>query len=165
MRVTASILTALALAATATLGVSARADAPATPGAMIMLPGESAIQWSQSPPSLPHNTRISVLSGDPAKPGPFVLRLTVPADTVIAPHTHNTPESLTVLSGLIWHDMGKTIDKARGQEMSTGGFVFLPADMPHSLWTASAPAVIEVSGTGPFGLNYINPADDPSTTH
>ena len=165
MRVTRSILTALAVATTATAGVSARADAPAAPGAMIMLPGDAAIQWSPAPPSLPHNTRISVLAGDPSKPGPFVLRLVVPPDTVIAPHTHNTAESLTVLSGLIWHDMGRTIDKARGQEMSTGGFVFLPGDMPHSLWTASAAAEIEVSGTGPFGLHYINPADDPSTTH
>ena len=34
--------------------------------------------------------------------------------------------------------------------------------MPHSLWTKDQPAVIQVNGTGPFGLNYVNPADDPS---
>ncbi|MDR7036600.1 hypothetical protein J2X36_001341 [Methylobacterium sp. BE186] len=33
---------------------------------------------------------------------------------------------------------------------------------PDALWTDSEPAVLQVSGTGPFGLTYINPADDPS---
>lgn len=129
---------------------------------MAMLPDDAAVQWSPSPPSLPHNTQISILSGDPAKPGPFTLRLRMPAGTVIAPHTHATAENLTVLSGAIVHDMGDTIDKARGRPLGQGGFVFLPADMPHSLWTTTGDAEIQVSGTGPFGLHYINPADDPS---
>ncbi len=30
---------------------------------------------------------------------------------------------------------------------------------------ASEPAVIQVTGTGPFGVQYINPADDPSKSH
>jgi hypothetical protein len=34
--------------------------------------------------------------------------------------------------------------------------------MPHSLWTGTSAAEIQVNGTGPFGLHYINPADDPS---
>ena len=43
-----------------------------------------------------------------------------------------------------------------------GGFVYLPANMPHSVWTADTEFIVQVTGTGPFGLNYVNPADDPS---
>lgn len=145
----------LVLLATTT---SFAADGPG----MAMLPDDAAVNWGPPPASLPHNTQFSILSGDPAKPGPFTLRLRMPAGTVIAPHTHATAENLTVLSGAIMHDMGNTIDKARAKPLGTGAFVFLPGDMPHSLWTTTEAAEIQVSGTGPFGLHYINPADDPS---
>ena len=29
-------------------------------------------------------------------------------------------------------------------------------------WTTDEPVELQVNGSGPFGLNYINPADDPS---
>ena len=142
------------------LGTGAGAVAGDAPG-MTVLPDDAAVHWGPSPPSLPSSTQISILSGDPAQPGPFTLRLRMPAGTVIAPHTHATAENLTVLSGAIVHDMGETMDKARGRPLAAGGFVFLPGDMPHSLWTTTEAAEIQVSGTGPFGLHYINPADDP----
>ena len=145
------------------LGTGAAAPAAGAP-TMTVLPDDSAVQWSQSPPSLPSNTRISILSGDPAQPGPFTLRLRMPAGTVIAPHTHATAENLTVLSSAIVHDMGETMDKARGRPVAASGFVFLPGNMPHSLWTTTEAAEIQVTGTGPFDLHYINAADDPSQT-
>lgn len=128
----------------------------------IVVPDDLAAQWAPAPASLPQGMKISLLAGDPSKPGPFVLRLTMPANTVIMPHTHSTPETVTVLSGNLYHDLGKTIDKSTAKELHTGGFVYLPADHPHSLWTTSVPTEMEVTGTGPFGLNYVNPADDPS---
>ena len=91
-----------------------------------------------------------------------MLRVRFPAHTIVAPHTHATAENLTVLSGSIVHDMGGTLDQGRGQQMAAGGFVYLPGGMPHSVWTTAEPAEVQVTGTGPFGLSYINPADDPS---
>ena len=151
---------------TAILGVlTALATGPVLAGpadTMVLLQDSAAAHWAAAPASLPKGIQISLLMGDPSKPGPFVLRLKIPANTVIAPHTHATPETVTVLTGGLDHDMGETLDKRRGQHLETGGFVYLPADMPHSLWTAAQAAEIEVSGTGPFGLHYVNPADDPS---
>lgn len=131
-------------------------------GGMILLPSDAAVQWAPAPPSLPKGTKLSVLAGDPAQPGPFVLRVLFPANTTVAPHTHATTENLTVLSGSIVHGMGETLDRARGQPLAAGGFVYLPGGMPHSVWTTAEPAEVQVTGTGPFGLNYVNPADDPS---
>ncbi len=127
---------------------------------MILLPGEKAVKWNTAPPSLPPNVKISLIAGDPALAGPFTLRLRVPANTVLAPHTHAKLESVTVLSGKIYHEVGEKLDKAKGSLLVTGGFVSLPAEMAHSLWT-TATTVIQVTGVGPFDLHYINPSDDP----
>lgn len=134
----------------------------ATGGGMVLVPGNAAVRWTPAPASLPKGTQLAVLAGDPAKPGPFVLRVRFPANTTVAPHTHSTAENLTVLSGSLMHAMGPTLDKHRGDQLGRGGFVYLPGGMPHSVWTTAEPAEVQVTGTGPFGLNYVNPADDPS---
>ena len=131
------------------------------PTGMVLLKDDSAVAWGPPPASLPKGMQFCVLAGNPDKPGPFTLRLKIPANFVIAPHTHATSENLTVLTGAIVHDMGNTLVRTRGKTVDTGGFVFLSGNTPHSLWTNSSPAEIQVTGTGPFGLHYINPADDP----
>lgn len=131
-------------------------------GPMIMVPGGAAVAWQAGPPNLPKGSQIAVLAGDPGKSGPFVLRVKFPPNTVVAPHRHATAENLTVLSGDIYHGMGEALDKTRGERLGPGGFVFLPGMMPHSVWTTGAESIVQVTGTGPFGLLYVNPADDPS---
>jgi quercetin dioxygenase-like cupin family protein len=129
---------------------------------MALLPGPDAVQWGPAPPTLPKGTKAAVLLGDPGKPGLFVLRIWAPPHSVVAPHTHNTAEMLTVISGEMYHEMGEKLDKNAGDRIKAGGFVYLPAQMAHSTWTGDEPTVVQVTGTGPFGINYINPADDPS---
>jgi uncharacterized RmlC-like cupin family protein len=107
---------------------------------------------------------MAVLTGDPAKRGPFVLRIKFPANTLVAAHTHNTAETLTVLRGTLYHAMGGQLEKTQGKRLSMGGFVYLPAGIPHSVWTTTSESIVQVTGTGRFGLNYVNPADDPSRT-
>ena len=129
---------------------------------MALVPSSAAVKWAPGPATLPKGTQIVVLTGDPGKPGPFVLRVKFPPNSVVAPHWHATAENLTVLSGPFFHGMGDKLDKNHGEELTTGGFVYLPAKMNHYVWTTSAEVVVQVTGTGPFGVNYVNPADDPS---
>jgi quercetin dioxygenase-like cupin family protein len=129
---------------------------------MTLIPSAAAIHWAPAPPSLPKGTQLVVINGDPAKPGPFVLRVKFPPNTVVAPHTHATAENLTVLTGTLYHGMGKTLEKAQGKRLTSGGFVYLPPDMPHSVWTTGTESIVQVTGTGPFALKYVNEADDPS---
>ncbi|AIQ90472.1 cupin [Methylobacterium phyllosphaerae] len=150
-----------AAAALAMLGGFGPASAADHAGLVVVPDGASAT-YEPGPPNLPRGTQISRIAGDPSKPGAFVLRVKVPANTVIAPHTHSKPETLTILSGSIHHAHGRTLDKTKGSVLKAGGFVYLPEDMPHSLWTTDEPVELQVNGSGPFGLNYINPADDPS---
>ena len=129
---------------------------------MVVFPDGAAVTYQPGPPNLPRGTQVAMVSGDPAKPGPFVLRVKLPPDTVIAPHTHAQPETLTILSGTIYHQHGTRIDRPTGAALKPGGFVYLPQDMPHALWTTGEPVELQVNGSGPFGLNYIDPADDPT---
>ncbi len=129
---------------------------------LIVQPDNTGFRYAPAPASLPKGTQISNLLGDPANPGPFVIRLIFPAHTDIRPHTHSKPETVTILSGTIYHEHGPTLVRDQGTRLAAGGFVYLPEAMPHSLWTTDQPATIQVSGTGPFGLQYVNPADDPS---
>ena len=150
------------VAALAVLAAGGQGAAAQDAGSMILVPGGAAVPWQNNPPGLPKGAQIAVLAGDPGKPGPFVLRVKFPPGSVVAPHRHATAENLTVLSGDLYHGMGEKLDKAHGDRMEPGGFVFLPAMMPHSVWTAATESVVQVTGTGPFGLIYVNPEDDPS---
>lgn len=121
----------------------------------------SSVKFGDAPPSLPPGGKMAVLSGDPTKPGPFVIRAQVPAGYKVPPHWHPTDENLTILSGTVAIGMGDTWDEAKMQTVPTGGLVVLPAEMRHSFLARSA-ATFQVHGNGPFAVNYVNPADDPS---
>lgn len=134
-------------------------------GSMLMLPNGDSVKWQPGPADLPKGSQIAVLAGDPGQPGPFVLRVKFPPNTLVAPHRHATAENLTVLTGQFYHAMGEKVDKSSGEQMKPGGFVYLPGQMPHYVWTTDTESVVQVTGTGPFGLIYVNPSDNPGKTN
>lgn len=122
------------------------------------------LKWGPGPPSLSKGAQIAVVAGDPGKEGPFVIRLKFPAGFKVAPHWHPTDEHVTVLSGTMALGMGEKFDPAALKNLSAGSFAMLPAEMRHFAM-ATTEATIQVHGKGPFVLNYVNPADDPSKTN
>jgi quercetin dioxygenase-like cupin family protein len=138
---------------------AAWAQAPAAgPAHTVVTP--ATLQWGPGPPALPKGVMVTVLSGDPGQPGPYVLRAKLPAGYVIKPHWHPTDENLTVLSGELKAGMGDAIDEKSMETMTAGSFARMPATMRHYV-IAKAETVLQVHGTGPFVLTYVNPADDP----
>jgi quercetin dioxygenase-like cupin family protein len=119
------------------------------------------VKWGPAPPSLRKGAELALISGNPAAAGPFVIRLKVPAGYIIAPHWHPTDEHVTVISGTFALGMGEKIDKATMKEMPAGSYGMLPAEMRHYAMAKTA-SIVQVHGMGPFVLNYVNPADDPS---
>jgi len=121
----------------------------------------AAVKWMDAPPFLPKGSKLAVLVGDPSKPEPFTIRLQMPNGYKIAPHTHPTDEHVTVLSGVLRAGMGpKWDDKSLG-DFAAGSYANMAATMPHYV-EAKGPTVVQVHGVGPFVVNYVNPADDPS---
>jgi anti-sigma factor ChrR (cupin superfamily) len=126
-----------------------------------MMTGAADMKWGPVPPIFEKGAFVTVVAGDIAKPGPFVVRLKMPAGYKIAPHWHPTDENVTVLAGTFALGMGETFDEASMNEMTVGGFALLPAEMRHYAM-AKTDAMVQVHGNGPFVLTYVNPADDPS---
>jgi hypothetical protein len=118
------------------------------------------LKWGDAPPSLPKGAKLAVLHGDPSKEGPFVFRLKVPANYKIAPHTHPSAYTVTVLSGTPSVGMGEKVETKSMHALKAGSFHYLPAKTSH-YWSMKGPAEMQVQGTGPFGITYANPDDDP----
>jgi hypothetical protein len=149
------------LLAAALCAVSAGAFAadPAQSGdAKVIAPNE--LKWGDAPPSLPKGAKLAVLLGDPGKEGPFVFRLKMPANYRIPPHNHPAAYSVTVLSGTPSMGIGEKVDAKAAHALKPGSFHYLPAKTSH-YWNSKGPAELQVQGTGPFGINYVNPDDNP----
>lgn len=118
-----------------------------------------ALKWVD-PPTFP-GAKLALVHGNPAQEGPFVYRLKMPANYKIAPHYHKAAENVTVLSGTFFIGLGEKFDQGSGKELPVSGFVSIPATHRHFAWAGSQETLVQVHGTGPTDITFVNPADDP----
>ena len=118
------------------------------------------LRWNDGPASLPPGARYTVLEGDPAKEGPILLRIKLPDGFRIAPHTHPKDERVTVLSGTLFLGTGEAFDEKAAGELPAGSYGKTAAGTPHFGWVKGE-TVLQLHGTGPWGVEYLNRADDP----
>ena len=128
---------------------------------IMVMPSE--IKWVNGPASLPPGAKIVVIEGDLSKAAPFTFRLKMPANYKIAPHWHPAIEHVTVLSGTLYFGNGDTFDTAKAKAFPAGSFMAMPASHTMFGWAEATAdeTVIQVHGVGPWGITYVNPADDP----
>jgi len=131
----------------------------AKPAHVVLTPSE--MKWGDPPPVFEKGASFSVVAGDPGKAGFYVVRLRMPAGYKIAPHWHPKDEHVTVLSGSFALGMGDKFEKASMKALPADSYALLPAEMRHFAMATTA-ATVQVDGQGPFVMNYVNPADDPS---
>src|SRR5262249_38988652 len=98
--------------------------------------------------------------GRPTKAEVVVLRVKLPANYQVPPHTHPYSETITVISGSLGNGMGEKFEK-KGEMLKPGSFFALPAKHAHFVWTGNEEVIIQVQFVGPGVIDYINPADDP----
>jgi quercetin dioxygenase-like cupin family protein len=118
------------------------------------------IKWGSTPPSLPAGAEAAVLYGDPAREGMFALRVRMPKGYKIAPHTHPKPEVITVISGQFSLGMGARPDRAGVETLPAGSFSSMPPGVAHYAFV-DEDTVVQISSTGPWGIDYLDPKDDP----
>ncbi len=144
-------------AAAMMLGAAALAQ-PAGPRPVVVTPSE--MSWiSQGPLAAPGMEQLNLV-GNPSKPGPYTLRLKFPKGFRIAPHTHPDYREVTILSGVFATGYGETFDHAKLKTLPAGSFYTEPANMPHFI-EIEEDTILQVSGTGPSGRNFVNPSDNP----
>jgi len=118
------------------------------------------VQWKPFP-AFPARARLAVLVGHPAKAGPYVIRVRMPAGERMMPHRHREDRVYTVISGVFYIGVGESLDENRLTAHAPGSVLVLPAGTPHFHWARSGEYITQVSAIGPLGLEYLDPADNP----
>ncbi|HVR80939.1 MAG TPA: cupin domain-containing protein [Luteimonas sp.] len=131
--------------------------APAVSAHVMLDPAQ--LKWGDAPPALGKGAQLVVLSGDPGKAGPYVMRLKTPPGFKIALHWHPGDEHVTVISGDVSLRMGDG-PEVHSHTFNRGGYALLPAKMHHAASTKGG-MIVQVEGMGPFEINYVDPKDDP----
>ena len=166
---TRKMITAATLLAFACLSIALAADdhdngakpagarAGAAHGAITILPAD--VQWKDTP-GLPPGAKVAVLEGDPTKEGYFAMRVKLPDGFRIPPHFHPCHERVTVISGTFHLGHGEKFDKSAAKALPAGAYWSMAPGMRHFAW-AEGETIVQVNTTGPWGITYVNPADDP----
>ncbi len=116
------------------------------------------LQWSAT--QLP-GMEMATLSGDPAKEGEYVIRLKLADGTKLPPHWHANDEHITVMRGAFGIGPGILFDDTKLEVLQPGIYVRIPKAMRHFA-LAKGETVVQVQGTGPFVIHWVNPADVPA---
>jgi mannose-6-phosphate isomerase-like protein (cupin superfamily) len=92
----------------------------------------------------------AILFGDPAKPGPYVMRIKwLPKNNFSRPHTHPNDRFFVVISGTWWVGSGTKYDPDSTVAVKPGSYVIHYAGKPHYDGAKDEEAVIQVWGMGP----------------
>jgi quercetin dioxygenase-like cupin family protein len=98
-------------------------------------PGQSAfrailpeqIEWRPFP-AFPQAARRAILVGEPSQPGPYVVRVKMPAGGMLMPHSHPEDRIYTVMSGAFYIGLGERFDETRLRAYPPGSLVVLPGN-------------------------------------
>lgn len=126
-------------------------------GHVSILPSE--LKWSDAPSVAP-GAQIAVIEGDLKTAAPFTFRLKLPANSRIGVHTHPVVERVTVMSGTFYLGIGDKFDPPKARGYTPGGITIMPVGMPMFVFVKEE-TVIQIHGTGPWGINFLNPGDGP----
>jgi quercetin dioxygenase-like cupin family protein len=124
---------------------------------MIVTPND--LKWTDVS-SLPPGAKMAVIEGPLDQPNPFTIRVQLPANYKIPAHWHPAIEHVTVLSGTFHLGFGDKLDSEKTKAMPAGSIAIMPPKTNHFAWT-NEETIVQVHGVGPWGVNYVNPADDP----
>jgi ChrR Cupin-like domain len=117
------------------------------------------IKWVQYSPGV----EFGPVYGNCDKAGaPCVFQLRFADGGKFPPHWHPVDEHVTVLSGTFSAGMGDTYDESKMATLPAGSYVMMPKLMHHFAGAKGGTVLVQVQGVGPFKINFVNAADDPS---
>jgi quercetin dioxygenase-like cupin family protein len=99
--------------------------------------------------------RTTVVAGDPTQPGPYTIRLSIPANTKIQAHTHRDNRTAIVISGVWYFGYGPIVGEAQEKALPAGSFYTEPGGVAHFAKTKADPVVVYITGYGPSDTVYV----------
>lgn len=158
MRTARKVLAATMLAISALLATTTWVNSQTKPpDQLIVVPKD--LKWADVP-SLPPGAKVTVIEGPLDKAVPFTIRIQFPPNYKVPAHWHPAIEHVTVISGTVNFGQGDKLDEKKTTALPVGSMAIMQPEVRHFLWTKEG-AITQVHGMGPWGINYVNPADDP----
>ena len=103
------------------------------------------IKWTDNP----NGAKQAILTGDPDKPGLYVVLVKWTAHKMSRPHFHPNDRFITVISGTWWVGTGSKYDPDSTVAMPAGSFVTHFGKQIHYDGAKNGDAVLEIVGIGP----------------
>ena len=127
-----------------------------TSGPVVITPAE--MKWtSQGAYAAPGMEQLNLI-GDPAKSGPYTIRLKFPKGYKVAAHTHPDAREVTILAGTFATGYGDKFDDAKLKVLPAGSFYTEPANLPHYI-EIKEDVILQVTGTGPSSRRFVDTAE------
>src|SRR5436309_13433939 len=112
------------------------------------------LRWF-TPPYYKDGRQRAQLFGDSGKGGAWVDRAKIPSGKRVLAHTHPQDELVTVIEGTWYLGEGERFDSARLKGYPAGSFIVIPAGVPHFVAAKEGAVIVQLSGTGKFGTEYL----------
>ena len=110
--------------------------------------------------SMGEGAEIAIIEGDISKEEPFTFRLRLEDGYRIKPHIHPEYERGTILQGTLHFAHGEEFDPDATTALKEGStFIMAPGDPMFG--HAEGEVIFQLHGTGPWGIEYVDPDDDP----
>ncbi|PZR26501.1 MAG: hypothetical protein DI535_13905 [Citrobacter freundii] len=105
--------------------------------------------------------QVIVIYGNPAGQGLYTILLKVAANTKIPAHLHPDERVGTVISGTWYFGYGDKFEETKLKKLPPGSVYTEDKNINHFAMTGKEPVIVALTGYGPSGVMYVNPADDP----
>jgi hypothetical protein len=120
----------------------------------------SDLKW-EDVSSLPPGAKIAVIEGPMDKEVPFTVRIKFPPNYDLPAHWHPGTERVSVLQGTFYMGKGAEFSPKDAKPLGPGCMMIIQPKTSHFALTKKEEVIVQLHGTGPWGITYINPAEDP----
>ena len=115
------------------------------------------VQWVDEPGG--HGVQRAVISGDPSKPGLYVVRVKFPPGIMSTPHFHGEDRYAVVLKGTWYTGTSDDWDPAKTVGLPPGSFMKHPAKAVHFDGAKDEEVILQLVGEGPSSTTLLYPAE------
>jgi hypothetical protein len=124
-----------------------------------MMVTQDQLEWGPVG-SMGEGAEIAIIEGDISKEEPFTFRLRLEDGFEILPHIHPAYERGAVLKGTLHFAHGEEFDRDATTALLEGSVFVMPPGAP-MFGYAEGEVIFQLHGTGPWGIEYLDPEDDP----
>ncbi len=101
----------------------------------------------------------ATISGDPTKPGIYVVRVKFPPGIMSRPHFHHEDRYAVVLKGTWYTGTGDVLDPDKTVPLKVGSFMKHPAGAHHFDGAKDEEVIVQIVGYGPSDTIRLKPED------